>query len=152
VQQGRARGQTENRGAGGEAGQAGVPPSSSNGMGVAMCCPVRERWAPPCGGETARFAVGSYSGFAVAGKEKAARVPTGGKFAVTPPMPLRDDRRPAARYQIADVVARMVAGRRPTIGAIKSDRAKEKPPTARGKSPAAPCFAQHIVSATAITS
>ena len=89
--------QTENRGAGGEAGQAGVPPSSSNGMGVAMCCPVRERWAPPCGGETTRFAVGSYSGFAVAGKEKAARVPTGGKFAVTPPMPLRDDRRPAAR-------------------------------------------------------
>ena len=74
------------------------------------------------------LAVGSYSGFAVAGKEKAARVPTGGKFAVTPPMPLRDDRRPAARYQIADVVARMVAGRRPTIGAIKSDRAKEKPP------------------------
>ena len=74
------------------------------------------------------LAVGSYSGFAVAGKEKAARVPTGGKFAVTPPMPLRDDRRPAARYQIADVVARMVAGRRPTIGAIKSDRAKEKAP------------------------
>ena len=72
------------------------------------------------------LAVGSYSGFAVAGKEKADLAPTGGKFAVTPPMPLRDDRRPAARYQIADVVAKMVAGRRPTIGAIKSDRGKAR--------------------------
>ena len=58
------------------------------------------------------LAVGSYSGFAVAGKEKAAQVPTSGRFAVTPPMPLRDDRRPVARYQIADAVARMIAGRR----------------------------------------
>jgi hypothetical protein len=53
-------------------------------------------------------------------------VPAGGKFALTPPMPLRDDRRPVARYQIADVVARMVAGTavRTPVAALPLTRAK----------------------------
>ena len=47
--------QTGNRGARGE---AGVPSGSAAVVvewdGVAMCYPVRQRWAPPCGRETTR--------------------------------------------------------------------------------------------------
>ena len=144
--------QTENRGAGGEAGQAGVPPSSSNGMGVAMCCPVRERWAPPCGGETTRSRSGVTAASLLPAKKK-------------PPECLRaassrshrlcrcgtiGGQRHANRLPMWSPEWSLVAAQR--LGQSKVTGRKKRPPTARGKSPAAPCFALHIVSATAFTS